>query len=64
MELDRHKRIRKEIFITYKSKKTLTKEIYKGIKKIHSYDTLEFAIYELTSPSEEYLDWLEKETRN
>jgi uncharacterized protein involved in tolerance to divalent cations len=56
MELDRHKRIRKEIFITYKSKKTLTKEIYKGIKKIHSYDTLEFAIYELTSPSEEYLD--------
>jgi len=37
-------------------------QTYQDIKKIHSYDTFEFAVYDLTSPSEEYLDWLNEET--
>lgn len=54
----------KEYLLHIKTKKSNIREIYKEIKKIHSYDTFEFAVYEIASPSEEYLDWLEEETRN
>jgi len=52
----------KEYLLHIKTKKSLINKIYQDIKKIHSYDTFEFAVYDLTSPSEEYLDWLNEET--
>ena len=45
------------------TKKQLINQIYQDIKRIHSYDTFEFAIYDITSPSEEYLDWINEETK-
>ena len=46
-----------------KTKKELAKEIFETIKKIHSYECFEFAIFELQSCSEEYLKWIEEETK-
>lgn len=52
----------KEYLLLMKTKKTLTKEIYQLIRDIHSYDCFEFAIFDLTSCSEDYLNWIEEET--
>lgn len=54
----------KEYLLHIKTKKSLINQIYQDIKRIHSYDTFEFAIYDITSPSEEYLDWINEETRS
>lgn len=53
----------KEYLLHIKTKKEHVKHIYQEIKKIHSYETFEFAVYEITSPSEEYLDWIDEETK-
>lgn len=53
----------KEYLLHIKTKKDHVKQIYNDIKKIHSYETFEFAVYDLTSPSEEYLDWIDEETK-
>lgn len=53
----------KEYILHIKTKKDHVKQIYQEIKKIHSYETFECAVYELTSPSEEYLDWIDEETK-
>ena len=53
----------KEYLLHVKTKKDYVNEIYKEIRKIHTYETFEFAVYELTSPSEAYLDWLNEETK-
>lgn len=46
-----------------KTKKSLSQEIYKVIKEIHSYECFEFAIFDLDSCNEEYLRWIEEETK-
>ena len=52
-----------EYLMILKTKKELVKEIYDVIKKIHSYDCFEFAVIDITSCNNDYLDWIEKETK-
>ena len=52
----------KEYLIFMKTKKSLQEKIYNVIKEIHSYDCFEFAVFELTSCNQDYLDWIEEET--
>lgn len=54
---------RKEYLLFMKTKKELSKEIFEIIKKIHSYECFEFAVFELNSCNEEYLKWMEEETK-
>lgn len=53
----------KEYLLLMKSKKSLSNEIYKVIKNIHSYECFEFAIFNLTSINNDYLNWIDKETK-
>lgn len=53
----------KEYLVFMKTKEFLVNEVYKVIKEIHSYEVFEYAIFPLTSPSKDYLDWLDKETK-
>jgi len=53
----------KEYLVFMKSKKELAKEIFEIIKKFHSYECFEFAIFEFTSCNEEYCKWIEDETK-
>lgn len=51
-----------EEFLLQMKTKTKNKEvIYEIIKKIHSYECFEFAIYKINSLNAEYLGWLDKE---
>mgnify|MGYP004516212459 CR=1 FL=1 len=54
---------RKEFILLLKTKKELINDIYNVIKDIHSYEVFEFAIFNLSSPSKEYLDWINDETK-
>ena len=47
-----------------KTKKNYLKEIYEVIKSKHSYECFEFAVYNITSINEEYLNWIDKEIKN
>ncbi|MBO5180037.1 MAG: divalent-cation tolerance protein CutA [Clostridia bacterium] len=53
----------KEYLVFMKTKKELTKEIFETIKRIHSYECFEFAIFELDNRNEDYLKWIEEETK-
>ena len=53
----------KEYILYMKTIKDNLKEIYDVIKRIHSYEVFEFAIYDITSISNEYLSWIEEETK-
>lgn len=53
----------KEYLVFMKTKESLINEVYKVIKEIHSYEVFEFAIFPLTSPSNDYLKWIEEETK-
>lgn len=53
----------KEYLVFIKTKKELAKEIFEIIKKIHSYECFEFAIFELNSCNEEYLKWIDEESK-
>ena len=53
----------KEYLVFMKTKDSLTNEVYKVIKEIHSYEVFEFAVFPLTSPSNDYLKWIEEETK-
>ena len=53
----------KEYLVFMKTKEFLVNEVYKVIKEIHSYEVFEYAVFPLTSPSKDYLDWLDKETK-
>ena len=55
---------RKEFILLLKTKKELINDIYNVIKDIHSYEVFEFAIFNLSSPSKEYLDWINDETKS
>ena len=52
----------KEYLVFMKTKISLQKDIYDTIRKIHSYECFEFAVFNLDSYSEEYLKWIEDET--
>ena len=53
----------KEYLLIMKTKKTLIKEIYKEIRNIHTYDCFELAIFDLQSPNEDYLNWIDESTK-
>ncbi len=53
----------KEYLVFMKTKESLINEVYKVIKEIHSYNVPEFAVFPLTSPSNDYLKWIEEETK-
>ena len=53
----------KEYLLQMKTKKTCLKEIYEVIKIKHSYECFEFAIFDLTSINDNYLKWIDKETK-
>lgn len=55
---------KKEYILLLKTKKELINDIYNVIKDIHSYEVFEFAIFNLSSPSREYLDWINDETKS
>ena len=45
-----------------KTKKSLQEKVYAFIKEIHSYDCFEFAVFNLESNNQDYLNWIEEET--
>lgn len=51
----------KEFLLLMKTKRNLAEKIYQIIKKTHNYDCFEFAIFDLTSSSTEYLNWIDEE---
>lgn len=53
----------KEYLLLMKTKKSLLNKIYEVIKSIHSYECFEFAIFDLTSINDNYLNWINKETK-
>ena len=52
----------KEYIVFMKTKKSLQEKIYNVIKEIHSYDCFEFAVFDLNSCNQDYLNWIEEET--
>ena len=53
----------KEYLVFMKTKTSLQKEVYNTIRRIHSYECFEFAIFGLDSCSDAYLSWIEEETK-
>lgn len=53
----------KEYLLQMKTKKNYLKEIYEVIKSKHIYECFEFAVYNITSINEEYLNWIDKEIK-
>ena len=53
----------KEYLVFMKTKQDLAKEIFETIKKVHSYECFEFAIFELNSCNQEYLEWIDEKTK-
>lgn len=53
----------KEYLLQIKTKKNLQREIFNLIKEIHSYECFEFAVYDITSINDEYLNWINRETK-
>ena len=51
----------KEYLVFMKTKKSLQEKIFNVIKEIHSYDCFEFAVFDLTSYNQDYLNWIEEE---
>ena len=52
----------RELLLLMKTQKKHVKEIYETIKSIHSYECFEFAVFDLTSVSKDYRNWIEEET--
>lgn len=52
-----------EYLLQMKSKKALYKEIEKTILNNHSYDTPQILAYDISDGYEEYLNWIDNETK-
>lgn len=53
----------KEYLVFLKTKKDFLKEIYDVVRKIHNYECFEFATFDLDSYNQEYLNWIDEETK-
>lgn len=51
-----------ELLLLMKTQRKHIKKIYEIIKSVHSYECFEFAVFNLTSVSKDYLNWIEEET--
>ncbi len=54
----------KEYILLLKTKKYLVNKIYNIVKGIHSYECFEFLVFDISSPSTKYLNWIDEETEN
>lgn len=52
---------KKEYLLQVKTKTLNQQAIFDIVCSIHPYDCFEFAVYELTSISKDYLQWIERE---
>lgn len=52
-----------ELLIQMKTKKSLYKEIESFILENHSYQTPELVVYDIVDGSDDYLNWIESETK-
>lgn len=52
-----------EYLVFFKTKRNLASKIYSVVRKYHSYETFEFAIFPLTSTSKTYLSWINNEVK-
>lgn len=52
----------KEYLMFIKTKINLQEKIFEEIKKTHSYDTFEFAVFNLESCNKDYLNWINSQT--
>ena len=46
-----------------KTNKNHQQEIFSFISEIHSYECFEFAVYDIESVNQEYLKWIDEETK-
>jgi periplasmic divalent cation tolerance protein len=51
-----------EYIVWIKTRESLIEKVYSKLKEIHSYDVPAFAVYRISSGSEEYLQWIKDET--
>ena len=52
----------KEYLVFMKTRKSLIQNVYEEIKKVHSYECFEFAVFDMNSCNNDYLKWIETET--
>ena len=52
-----------EYFIQIKTKKSLFETVKEEIIKVHDYDVCEVASYDITNGSEQFLNWIDYETK-
>lgn len=50
-----------EYLLQIKTKLNKQNDIYSEIKKVHSYECFEFAVYEISSINNDYLKWIDEE---
>ena len=53
----------KEFLLQMKTNKKYQQEIFSVISEIHSYECFEFAVYDIESVNQEYLKWIDEETK-
>ena len=53
----------KEFLLQMKTNKNHQQEIFSFISKIYSYECFEFAVYDIESINQEYLKWIDEETK-
>jgi periplasmic divalent cation tolerance protein len=53
----------KEVIVWIKTRKTLIQEIHSKLITTHSYDVPAFIVYNIHSGSDEYLQWINSETK-
>ena len=51
-----------EYLLFVKTEKSLISKIYEVVKKIHSYECFEFAVFDMSSCNHDYLRWIDRET--
>lgn len=51
----------KEYLLQVKTKINKQADIFQEVKKIHSYECFEFAVYEINSINNDYLKWIDDE---
>lgn len=53
----------REYIVFMNTRKSLITDVFKIIMEIHSYDCFDFAVFDITCCNEDYLNWIEKETK-
>ena len=53
----------KEFLLQMKTNKKYQQEIFSVISEIHSYECFKFAVYDIESVNQEYLKWIDEETK-